>query len=120
MSSPVSSVMIRMSSSRMSIRIGVPAQRMPIPMWCSRLPWRTVSFPSRSTRSLRTRNCSLMRMPCRVGVARGRAAQAAAGVRRPIARCGRGDLALGAVFDDNRGDHDSSHRHRQLPPFSGC
>src|SRR5262245_14248039 len=49
----------------------VPAQRRPMPMWWSRLLWRRVSLPSVSTRSRRTRKCSLMRMPWRAGAARG-------------------------------------------------
>jgi hypothetical protein len=48
-----------------------------------------VSLPSASTRSRRTRKCSLMRMPWRAGMALGRAFQASAGVRRPMAWCDR-------------------------------
>jgi hypothetical protein len=91
MSSPSSWVMIRRSRSRARIKTLVPAQRRPMPMWWSRLLWRRVSLPSVSMRSRRTRKCSLMRMPWRAGMARGRVFQASAGSAAadgPVRPCG--------------------------------
>ncbi len=59
MSSPSMVMMLRMCRSSMSMRMGVPARSLPMPMWCRRLLWRRVSFPSVSTLSVRTRKWAL-------------------------------------------------------------
>ena len=45
------------AATRMST--GVWAWVMPMPRWCSRLPWRRVSLPNLSTVSWRMRRCAL-------------------------------------------------------------
>ena len=82
-------VMTRTSRSATRTSTRVPACWRPSPMWCSRLLWRRVMTPLRSTLSRRTRECWGPISPGRDGLALGRAVNATVGGRRPSARCGR-------------------------------